>query len=171
MIPLGVIVQIYIPNGLLTGLGIALIPSGSFFLIYGTLLYYLGTRDKFGFPDNFTVFSILVVALGIILSAIPVLEPSYILPLELAGPAVFAYGVVNLMMQMQLKLSFSIRNLAIASILLLVAGILIPTLLHLFNGSGYLALANIPAITGVYMLFIPLVTRTFDHWKSRGYFQ
>lgn len=171
LLPVGVIIQFFIPNGLMTGLGIALIPSASFLMIYGTLFYYLGKIDQFQLPDSFTIFSVLVMILGILLATVPVFEPSYIIPLELPGPVLFAYGLVNITMQIQMKHNVKARNIAILSAILLVAGITIPTLLHLFTGSGYLALAVIPAVTGVYILFVPIVNKTFNHWKSMGYFQ
>lgn len=171
MIPAGVLIQAFIPTYPLTGLGISILPMGAFLMIYGTSFHYRIREENINFPGKRTFFSAIVMGIGIILTLVPVLRPSLFLIMELPGPLIFAYGLVMIMLQLQSKYSTSSRLLVILSLLLLAAGLLIPSLLNLFRNSGFLSLAITPAVAGLYLLFVPMSRKIFASWKSHGYLQ
>jgi hypothetical protein len=167
----GVLIQALMPYGTITGLGVALQPSGAFILIHGTILYYMGKGGHEMFPDKYTGFSVAVMCTGLAVSAIPVFYPSTSLMLEIPGPLVFAYGFVLFMLQVRTKYGIGNWQLAILSIILLATGILVPFFLNLFQNSAFLPLAILPAVSGVFLLYVPMSGKTFRFWQKSGYFQ
>lgn len=171
IIPVGILLQYLINTGPMVGVGITLLPTGTFLMIYGTLMLYLGNMVEVRFPDRFTSLAIFAIILGIALSFVPILYPATFLTFELPGPLVFSFGLVILVMQLHLRYRLRLRNVVIASVFMDAAGILIPTIFQLFTGSGLLSLAILPAVSGVFLLDVPLSKRSFTQWKDMGYFQ
>ena len=171
MVITGVLIQALAPYGPVTGLGVALQPSGGFILMHGTILYYMGRGGHETFTDRYTGFSMAVMCTGFAVSAIPVFYPSTSLMLEIPGPLVFAYGFVLFMLQVRTKYGIGNWQLAILSIILLATGILVPVFLNLFQNSAFLPLAILLAVSGVFLLYLPLSGKTFRFWQKSGYFQ
>ncbi len=171
MFIVGVLVQALAPYGPITGLGVALQPSGGFILIHGTILYYMGRGGHEIFPDRYTVFSLAAMCTGLAISAIPVFYPSTSLMLEIPGPLAFAYGFVLFMLQVRTQYGIGNWQLVIWSMILLAAGILVPVFLNLFQNSAFLPLAILPAVAGVFLLYVPMSGKTFRYWQKSGYFQ
>ncbi len=170
-IPVGVLIQYLIPNDPLTGLGISIMPAGSFLMIYGILFYYMDTTGNTELPHSIMPISYAAMVLGVLLSAVPVFVPSLYLTLELPGPLIFAVGFVLSMTMIQRKYEIRMRSILILSLILDAIGLAVPLAFNLFIDSPYLALAIIPVISGVYMLFIPITRKTFASWQRMGYFQ
>ena len=167
----GFTLQAFAPTFLFTDLGIALLPSGGFLMMHGTILSTWGKWTHERFPGKYAGFYIAAMCLGLVLSAIPVFYPSSYLLFELPGPIVFAYGFIMFMMQIKKKYGTANLQLVFLSLILLAAGTLIPVYLNLFQNSPFISLAIIPAITGVFLLYIPMFGKSFRYWQRQGYFQ
>ena len=170
-IPSGVLIQYFMPDSAITGIGISIMPAGSFLMIYGTLFYYMGRFGDTGLPESIRAISFSAMASGIVLSLVPVFIPSLWLLFELPGPIVFAFGFVLIMTRIQKKHEISMKRILSISLILDAAGLAITLVFNLFTHSVYLSLAIIPLISGVYLLFIPVTRKSFMTWQRMGYFQ
>lgn len=170
-IPVGVLIQYFIPDDAITGIGISIMPAGSFMMLYGTFFYYMGTYGNDELPKSARTLSLASMILGLAVSLVPIFIPSLWLIFELPGPLIFAFGFVLFMYGMQKKHEISMRRILYISLLLDAAGLSITLVFSLFTHSVYLSLAIISLISGVYLLFIPVTRKSFMTWQRMGYFQ
>lgn len=170
LFPVSILIQLYIKSGPLLEFAPVLISAGSLLMMFGTLYFYFSKSSMDRFPDRFTILSVCIMAFGLAISLIQLFYEFSQNSVMLAGPAIFGYGFTIVGTQLFMKFKFRTRVLQIAAIVLMAFGVLLFYFAGLYPGGRFFSPGIIPIISGVYLLFVPVMMKNYRYWKGLGYF-